>query len=110
MRDGKSQVRAEQVAGEILSLAQREGLEPGARLVEQRLAHALGVSRGPVRAGLKALESAGLITGARNRGYVLAQSPTSRPARTARSRPRMPASRSTRKLPMTVSTDGCPVW
>ena len=75
--------RANQVAGEILSLAQREGLEPGARLVEQRLAHALGVSRGPVRAGLKALESAGLITGARNRGYVLTQSPTSRPARTA---------------------------
>ena len=75
--------RAKQVAGEILSLAQREGLEPGARLVEQRLAHALGVSRGPVRAGLKALESAGLITGARNRGYVLAQSPTSRSARNA---------------------------
>src|SRR5262245_40056649 len=75
--------RAEQIAGEILSLARREGLEPGARLIEQRLAQALGVSRGPVRVGLKALESAGLITGARNRGYVLAKSPTSRPARSA---------------------------
>jgi DNA-binding GntR family transcriptional regulator len=75
--------RAEQIAGEILSLARREGLEPGARLIEQRLAQALGVSRGPVRVGLKALESAGLITGARNRGYVLAESPSSRSARGA---------------------------
>jgi DNA-binding GntR family transcriptional regulator len=75
--------RAEQIAGEILSLARSEGLEPGDRLVEQRLAQALGVSRGPVRAGLKTLASAGLIAGARYRGYVLAKSPTSRPARSA---------------------------
>jgi DNA-binding GntR family transcriptional regulator len=75
--------KAAQMAGHILAIARRDGLEPGARLVEQRLAHALGVSRGPVRAGLKALEVAGLIAGARNCGYVLAKSPTSRPARTA---------------------------
>ncbi len=75
--------RAEQVASQILSIARREGLEPGARLVEQRLAETLGVSRGPVRAGLKALAAAGLVTGARNYGYVLAKSPTSVTAETA---------------------------
>lgn len=72
--------RAEQVASQILSIARREGLESGARLVEQRLAEALGVSRGPVRAGLKALASAGLVTGERNRGYVLSESPTAESA------------------------------
>jgi len=69
--------RAGQVASQILLMARREGLEPGARLVEQRLADALGVSRGPVRAGLKALAAAGLATGERNRGYVLVANPTS---------------------------------
>jgi len=69
--------RAEQVANQILLIARREGLEAGERLVEQRLAEALGVSRGPVRAGLKVLAAAGLVTGERNRGYVLAKTPTS---------------------------------
>ncbi|MCL4765703.1 MAG: GntR family transcriptional regulator [Hyphomicrobiaceae bacterium] len=75
--------RAGQVARQILSIARREGLESGARLVEQRLAEALGVSRGPVRAGLKALAAAGLVTGERNCGYVLAKNPVSDPAGTA---------------------------
>ncbi len=75
--------RAGQVASQILSIARREGLDTGARLVEQRLAQALGVSRGPVRAGLKVLAAAGLVTGARNCGYVLAKAPTSEPAGTA---------------------------
>jgi DNA-binding GntR family transcriptional regulator len=73
--------KAEEVAGQILSIARREGLEPGARLVELQLADALGVSRGPVRAGLQALARAGIVTGRRHHGYVLAKSPASKPAR-----------------------------
>ena len=75
--------RADKVAAQILAIARREGLEPGARLIEQRFADALGLSRGPVRAGLKALASTGLAASERNRGYVLAKSPTSRPAKAA---------------------------
>jgi DNA-binding GntR family transcriptional regulator len=74
--------RAKQVAAQILAIARREGLEAGARLVEQRLANALDVSRGPVRAGLKVLADAGFATSVRNCGYVLARSPTSKPAKT----------------------------
>jgi DNA-binding GntR family transcriptional regulator len=75
--------RADQVAAQILAIARREGLEPGARLIEQRLADALGLSRGPVRAGLKALANTGLATSERNCGYVLTKSPTSKPAKAA---------------------------
>jgi DNA-binding GntR family transcriptional regulator len=75
--------RATQLASKILVLARREGLEPGARLIEQRLADALGVSRGPVRAALKALAVKGLVAGERNCGYVLAKSPLSKPVNVA---------------------------
>lgn len=74
--------RAEAIAGQILSLARREGWQAGSRLVELKLAEALGVSRGPVRAGLKALEEAGLAQGVRNHGFVLTESATSRPVAT----------------------------
>jgi DNA-binding GntR family transcriptional regulator len=36
-------------------------IRPGERLVEAKLAHAFGVSRGPVRDALKAIEAGGLI-------------------------------------------------
>jgi DNA-binding GntR family transcriptional regulator len=75
--------RAEQMAGQILTLARREGMVPGDRLIEQRLADALDVSRGPVRLGLKALAAAGIATGAPNRGFVLAKSTSSAAARQA---------------------------
>ena len=75
--------KAEQVAGQILSIARREGFAPGARLIEQRLADALGVSRGPVRADLRALATTGIVKGERNRGFVLTNSPMSRSAATA---------------------------
>lgn len=75
--------RAKQIAAQILAIARREGLAPGARLTEQRFADALGVSRGPVRAGLRALADTGLVIGERNCGYSLAKSPTSKPAETA---------------------------
>lgn len=41
---------------------------PGTRLVEQRLAEALGVSRTPVREAMRRLESEGLVVVERNRG------------------------------------------
>ncbi|WP_316201281.1 MULTISPECIES: GntR family transcriptional regulator [unclassified Bradyrhizobium] len=73
--------RAEQLAGLILAFARREGMKAGDRLIEQRLADALDVSRAPIRLGLKALEAAGLARGEPHRGFVLTQNPTSGAAR-----------------------------
>jgi DNA-binding GntR family transcriptional regulator len=69
--------RAQQVAAQILTIARRQGLQPGARLVEERLAQSLGVSRGPVRAGLQVLAASGLVTGVRHRGFILVESAAS---------------------------------
>jgi DNA-binding GntR family transcriptional regulator len=69
--------RAEQVAKQILALARREGLKPGDRLIEQRLAEALDLSRGPIRLGLKTLAKTGLAAGEPNRGFVLTTSTSS---------------------------------
>jgi len=66
--------RALQLAGKILEIARREGVQPGERLYEYRLAQRLGVSRGPVRSGLKELVDAGLATTVPNKGFVLLQS------------------------------------
>ena len=74
--------RAEEIAGEILSMVRREGLAPGSRLTEQRLADTIGVSRGPIRSALKVLEATGLVKGLPNRGYVLARNTSSRRATT----------------------------
>jgi len=73
--------RPDEMAGEILSMVRRDGLKPGTRLIEQRLADALGVSRGPVRSGLRALEAVGLIEKREGRGFVLADGASSRAAR-----------------------------
>jgi DNA-binding GntR family transcriptional regulator len=73
--------RAGRTAGQILALARREGLQPGDRLIEQRLADALDLSRGPIRSGLKTLAAAGLARGEPNRGFVLARSTSSRAAK-----------------------------
>jgi len=47
-------------------------LEPGARLVEATLAEQLGVSRGSLRDGLKALEDDGLVVNLPRRGTYVA--------------------------------------
>ncbi len=47
-------------------------LEPGARLVETMLAHTFGVSRGPVRTALMALEQTGLVRSSDRRGVEVA--------------------------------------
>jgi DNA-binding GntR family transcriptional regulator len=50
---------------------------PGQRLVEQRIAEELGLSRTPVREALRMLEAEGLVVSARNRGaMVRPMSPT----------------------------------
>jgi DNA-binding GntR family transcriptional regulator len=68
-----SATRGLQLAGQILELARRDGVAPGERLFEQRLAQRLGVSRGPVRSGLKELAAVGLVSQVPNKGYILAQ-------------------------------------
>lgn len=49
----------------------RGALQPGERLTEWTVATDLGVSRGPVREGLRELEREGLILTYRNRGAVV---------------------------------------
>ena len=49
----------------------RGGLQPGERLTEWTVATELGVSRGPVREGLRELEREGLILTYPNRGAVV---------------------------------------
>jgi DNA-binding GntR family transcriptional regulator len=71
------------MAGQILALARREGMQPGDRLIEQRLADALDLSRGPIRLGLKVLAAAGLAKGEAHRGFVLARSTNSGAVATA---------------------------
>ncbi|WP_235940089.1 GntR family transcriptional regulator [Bradyrhizobium hipponense] len=58
-------------------------MKAGDRLIEQRLADALDLSRAPIRLGLKALETAGLARGEPHRGFVLAKNPTSGAAQPA---------------------------
>ncbi|WP_225185051.1 GntR family transcriptional regulator [Bradyrhizobium sp. NBAIM01] len=81
MKNGSE--RAEHLAGLIMALARREGMKAGDRLIEQRLADALDLSRAPIRLGLKALEAAGLARGEPHRGFVLAKNPTSGAAQPA---------------------------
>jgi DNA-binding GntR family transcriptional regulator len=81
-RNGGSE-RAEHLAGLIMAHARREGMKAGDRLIEQRLADALDLSRAPIRLGLKALEAAGLARGEPNRGFVLTKNPTSGAAQPA---------------------------
>lgn len=71
------------MAGQILALARCEGMKPGDRLIEQKLADALDLSRAPIRLGLKARAAARLARGEPHRGFVLAKSPTSGAAQPA---------------------------
>lgn len=57
----------EQLRGDIT----RGALLPGQRLTEWTIANELGISRGPVREGLRELEREGLIRTYRNRGAVV---------------------------------------
>jgi phosphonate utilization transcriptional regulator len=65
----------------LTSLVQREierrivagELTPGAKLNEAELAATMGISRGPVREAFRALEQAGLVHTAKNRGVFVRQ-------------------------------------
>lgn len=48
-------------------------LKPGARINEQQLAQRFGVSRGPIREAVRALEGAGLARAVTNRGVFVRQ-------------------------------------
>jgi DNA-binding GntR family transcriptional regulator len=66
----------ELVADAILKKILSGELQPGARLLEDKLAAELGVSRNPVRESIRALESTGLIEVIPRRGaYVAAANP-----------------------------------
>ena len=61
----------EVVADEIRRMIIAGDLEPGERLLEDRLAEQLGVSRNPVREAIRALEGTGLVEVVPRRGaYV----------------------------------------
>jgi DNA-binding GntR family transcriptional regulator len=62
----------EVIADEIRSMVLRGDLAPGERLVEDRLAEQLGVSRNPVREAIRALEGTGLVEVRPRRGAYVA--------------------------------------
>jgi len=64
------------LAARIVEMIRRDGLEVGARLIEQRLSEELGVSRSPVRKALQFLEATGAVRSEPNRGYQVAQPPS----------------------------------
>lgn len=64
-------VDAAEIAAEIARLIRRDEMKPGERLVELRLAHALGLSRAPVRRALEQLQRQGLVALEPGRGFVL---------------------------------------
>lgn len=69
-REAISGLRAK-LAAQILRHVVEQGFEKGHHLIEASLAERLNVSRSPVRAALKLLESRGIIEQERNRGYFL---------------------------------------
>jgi DNA-binding GntR family transcriptional regulator len=62
-----SKMLCDQLEGMILG----GELKPGARLNEQKLAHRFGVSRGPIREAVRALEGAGFVESVTNRGVFV---------------------------------------
>lgn len=60
--------------GQIVEIIRGEGVEPGERLYEFRLAQRLGLSRGPVRKALGLMAQYGLAEAVPHKGYVLRKS------------------------------------
>lgn len=75
-----AQTPAERVRARILKAVLEHRLPPGAKLTEEEIAAACGVSRTVVRAALQALAHDGVVTTARHRGAFVAE-PTAREAR-----------------------------
>lgn len=66
-----STASSRRIARQILDLISEARFDPGHHLREQHLADALGVSRTPVRAGLKELTRMGAVEARPNQGYFL---------------------------------------
>ena len=62
----------EAVTDEIRDMIRSGALQPGERLLEDRLAEELGVSRNPVREAIRALEATGLVEVIPRRGAYVA--------------------------------------
>lgn len=70
-----------ELAGQLSRLIHEDGLEPGARLNENRLAERLGVSRTPLRAALRLLAGQGYVEHRDRQGArLVARPPLARPA------------------------------
>ncbi len=65
----------QELLARIVDLMHEDGLEPGARLNEHRLAQRLSVSRTPVRAALERLAGQGFVSRKPNRGMELLSPP-----------------------------------
>lgn len=61
----------QELADRILMVIHEEGLTPGDRLKEARLAERLGVSRSPIRAAMEILRKDGIVQHEPNRGMIL---------------------------------------
>jgi len=59
------------VREQLLEMIQRGDLTAGSKIVESDMAERLGVSRGPVREALRALEGSGLVWIEKNRGFFV---------------------------------------
>ena len=66
-----STASSRRIARQILDLISEARFDPGHHLREQHLADALGVSRTPVRAGLKELTGMGAVEARPNQGFFL---------------------------------------
>ncbi|QKJ86049.1 Transcriptional regulator [Paramixta manurensis] len=69
-----SSASSRRLAQQILDLIYEARFDPGHHLREQQLANALGVSRTPVRAGLKELTRLGAVEARPNQGFFLLKS------------------------------------
>ncbi|MDF7658731.1 GntR family transcriptional regulator [Erwiniaceae bacterium L1_54_6] len=69
-----STASSRRIARQILDLIYEARFDPGHHLREQHLADALGVSRTPVRAGLKELTRLGAVEARPNQGFFLLKS------------------------------------
>lgn len=71
MGGGSDPVGAEHAYEEVRAAIVEQRYPPGTRLVEQRLAEELGLSRTPVREALRRLDAEGLVVSERNRGAMV---------------------------------------
>lgn len=77
----RSQIEPEDFARRLLRLFHQDGLKPGEKLSERKLAEQLSVSRTPIRAALSHLLDEGIVTRNENQKWILASLPDPDPAR-----------------------------